>query len=86
MNSSLTAAFRDEFARLPQEIQALALKNFALWQANARHPSLQFKKTGPYWSVRVGQDYRALATLNAGTFRWFWIGPHAEYERLLRAP
>jgi hypothetical protein len=83
MNSSVSAAFRDALAELPAEVQALAVKNFALWQANPRHPSLQFKKIGDYWSVRVGQDHRALAKLEGETFRWFWIGAHKEYDRWL---
>jgi len=83
MNSSVSAAFRKALDELPLEIQELALKNFALWQTNPRHPSLQFKKVGAYWSVRIGQDYRALATLEGETFRWFWIGTHREYEKQL---
>ena len=83
MNSSVSAAFHEALAGLPAEIQELAFKNFALWQANPRHPSLQFKKVGTYWSVRIGQDNRALAILEGETFRWFWIGTHREYEKWL---
>ncbi len=83
MNSSVNAAFRESLAALPVEIQELAFKNFALWQSNPRHPSLQFKKVGAYWSVRIGQDYRALASLEGETLRWFWIGTHREYEKKL---
>ena len=50
---------------------------------NPRHPSLQFKKTGTVWSVRIGAGYRALAVLEESTLHWFWIGTHDEYERLL---
>ena len=82
MNSSVNAAFREALAGFARrEIQELAFKNFALWQTNPRHPSLQFKKVGAYWSVRIGRDYRALATLEGESFRWFWIGSHQEYER-----
>jgi len=39
------------------------------------------------WSVRVSLRYRALCrrTDDDGTtcYVWFWIGPHALYERLL---
>ena len=81
MNSSVSASFRKAFAELPPQIQDLALKNFVLWQRNPRHPSLQFKKTGRYWSVRVGEHYRALGELRGDTLRWFWIGAHEEYQR-----
>ena len=83
MNSSVKPSFRKAFAQLPLEIQTLAYKNFRLWRDNPRHPSLHFKKVGKYWSVRVGRDFRALARLEADTFSWFWIGTHAEYERIL---
>jgi len=48
-----------------------------------RHPSLQFKKVGPYWSARVGARHRALAAEASDGFVWFWIGTHAEYDKLL---
>ena len=68
---------------LPDEIQELADKNYALLRANAHHPSLHFKKVGEVWSVRVGLHYRALATLRDEGYVWFWIGTHAEYNRLI---
>ena len=46
--------------------------------------SLRFKKVGEIWSARVGDDYRALAQLRGETFYWFWIGPHDEYEQIIR--
>jgi len=50
---------------------------------NAAHPSLHFKKVGKVWSVRVGSDYRALATKIDGGFLWVWIGTHTEYDKLI---
>jgi hypothetical protein len=38
----------------------------------------------PIYSVRVGLDYRALGLRDGNTIIWFWIGPHAEYDTLLR--
>jgi hypothetical protein len=84
MKSSANARFWQAFAALPPEIQRLARKNFRLWKENPRHGSLHFKKVGPVWSVRVGDDFRALAQLRDGTFFWFWIGSHAEYDRLAK--
>jgi hypothetical protein len=49
-----------------------------------RHPSLHFKKVSHFWSVRVGLGYRALAVAHESDFVWFWIGTHAEYDKLLR--
>ena len=78
MNSSTTKSFRSRFLELPPEIRRLARKNFKLWLRDSRHPSLHFKKV----SARVGDNYRALAIVEGGKAKWFWIGPHDEYERL----
>jgi hypothetical protein len=37
-----------------------------------------------YYSVCVGLHYRALAGRLPDTWLWFWIGPHAEYDKLLQ--
>ena len=83
MNSSTTLRFRERYKALPAPIKAAAKKQFRLWRTNPRHPSLQFKKVGPFWSVRVTGDYRALSLLRQGGYYWFWIGSHAEYDQLL---
>jgi hypothetical protein len=53
------------------------------------HPSLQFKllhATLPLWSVRVTASYRAVGIrTKPDTIVWFFIGTHAEYERLLES-
>jgi hypothetical protein len=46
-------------------------------------PPLQFKKVGRFWSVRVGLRYRALAVGVDDGYLWFWIGSHADYDRLV---
>ena len=56
-----TDQFRHRRDALPQDIQEQADRAFALLKSNPKHPSLHFKKTGPFWSARVGQAYRALA-------------------------
>lgn len=75
--------FWKAYERLPQHIRDLADKNFALLKENPQHPSLHFKKTGKFWSVRVGLRYRALAIEIEDGFIWFWIGSHADYDALL---
>jgi hypothetical protein len=74
------AAYRN----LPEAVRNLADKNFALLKSEPRHPSLHFKKVGKLWSARVGLHYRALATEVDGDLVWFWIGSHAEYDRLIK--
>lgn len=35
------------------------------------------------WSVRVGAHYRALGYEDPDGIVWFWIGTHADYDRIL---
>ena len=75
--------FWDAYDVLPADIQDLADKNFALLKADPNHPSLRFRPVGPYWSARVGRRHRALAVERNGDYVWFWIGTHAEYDRMV---
>jgi hypothetical protein len=84
MKSSATVKFWSLYAELPDSVQELARKQFRLWMDDASHRSLQFKKVGLFWSVRVTEDFRALAYLKDGTYYWFWIGRHADYDRILK--
>lgn len=72
------------YEALPAEVRELADKNYELLKSDPRHPSLHFKKVGDFWSVRVGQQYRALAIEVDDGHLWFWIGTHAEYDQMLR--
>jgi hypothetical protein len=81
MKSSTSATFRKQFAGLDPEVQRLARKQFRLWLDDHWHPSLHFKRVGPYWSARVDRDYRALGIENDGKIVWFYIGRHDGYER-----
>ena len=83
MRHFTTPRFWKGYEALPAEIQELADKNYALLQSNPHHPSLHFRKIGEVWSVRVGMHYRAVAEERQEGLVWFWIGPHAEYDRLL---
>ena len=78
--------FWNLFDALPLELQTLAVKNYRLLRANPRHPSLHFKQVNSeLWSARVGIAHCALAYKIEDGLRWFWIGPHDEYERLIRS-
>jgi hypothetical protein len=79
-----TETFWKHYQRLPTTIQRLADKNFALLEQDARHPSLQLKKVGEGWSARVGRDFRALALESDDGLIWIWIGPHDQYDKLLK--
>ena len=84
MKHVASRAFWDAYGKLPEQIRLLADKNYALLKENPQHPSLQFKKVGRFWSVRVGLRYRALAVETDGYLVWFWIGSHADYDALIR--
>jgi mRNA-degrading endonuclease RelE of RelBE toxin-antitoxin system len=84
MNHYATPDFWRSYRQLPPEIQRTADKNFRLLAENPHHPSLHFKKIGDdLWSVRIGRRYRALATVESNAYVWFWIGTHAEYDKLV---
>ncbi len=78
-----SSSFWYYYEYLSIELKNLADKNFKLLKDNPHHPSLQFKKTGKVWSVRVGSNHRAVAAQIEGGFLWFWIGSHAEYDKLI---
>jgi len=87
MTSQLTEDFVASFRRLPRRIQDLARKNYRLWKRDPAHPSLDFKQVSrrsPIFSVRVGIGWRAVGVKREDTMIWFWIGSHAEYDKLLR--
>ncbi|MEW6713321.1 MAG: hypothetical protein AB1403_26105 [Candidatus Riflebacteria bacterium] len=86
MNHRTLPRFWQHYQQLPKEVQQLADKNFDLLKSDPHHPSLHFKKVDDgrkLWSVRVGLQYRALGREKPDGIVWFWIGTHAEYNKLL---
>jgi hypothetical protein len=84
MKSRATTQFWKHYGALPPYIRGQAQKQFRLWLSDARHPSVRFKKIRSYWSARVTDDYRVLGVMVEDTVVWFWIGSHAEYERIIK--
>ncbi|MGF2412171.1 ParE family toxin-like protein [Ferruginibacter sp.] len=76
-------SFWECYDKLPAEIKEHADKNYSLLKENPNHPSLHFKKIEKYYSVRVSLRYRALGIEAEEGIVWFWIGSHAEYDKLL---
>jgi len=87
MKSKRTREFRLLYDDLPSSIQRQADKTYLQFHHNRNHMSLHFKPVGgdPVWySVRVGFSYRAVCIIaDVGTYVWFWIGSHADYDKLL---
>ena len=80
MRSHALRSFWRSYEQLPPHVQKLADKNFALFKANPRHPSLGFRKKGGVYTVEIGRSYRALARERKGHYYWFWIGTHEDYN------
>lgn len=86
MKSRTTAQFRKAFAGLPEQVQEQTREAYRQFKQDLGHPSLRFKKVHPelpIYSVRIGKSYRAVGQLDGDTVIWFWVGSHAEYDRLL---
>ena len=87
MNSHTTDKFRKAFAELPANVQKQARQAYRLFIENPYHPSLHFKPihpTRPIYSVRIRLDYRAVGVRDGDDIIWYWVGSHAEYDKLIR--
>lgn len=83
MRHRATPDFWYHYRQLPKDIQQLANHCYELLKQDPRYPSLHFKKVGRFWTIRIGIHYRAIAVQDGKDITWFWIGPHAEYDKLL---
>lgn len=86
MISHTTKDFWECFNYLPQDIQKQAEKAYKIWNNNPFYPSLYFRQIHqiePIFSVRITLGFRALGLKEKDTITWFWIGSHAEYNRLI---
>lgn len=87
MKSRLTEEFVARFADLPEAVQQQTRKSCRLWCDDPSHPGLHFKlihRREQLYSVRIGLGWRALGLKEGDTVTWFWIGSHADYDRLLK--
>ena len=84
LESNASPEFWRLYNFLPADIRLQADKQFKLFMANPDHPSLHLKRAGAFWTARVSRGYRAVARRQGDRFFWFWIGPHGEYDRLLK--
>jgi hypothetical protein len=74
------------FSGLPPEVQREAKNAYRLFRDNPSYPGLQFKKLEGHdnvYSARIGLNYRALAVMQDERVVWYWIGSHADYDRLV---
>jgi hypothetical protein len=86
MKSHTTKRFRKAFGGLPRQIQRQAREAYKLFKQNPYHPGVRFKRVHPtslIYSARISIDYRAVGVLDGDESIWFWIGPHADYDKLI---
>jgi hypothetical protein len=76
-------SFWQKYNALDTDIRELADKSFEMLKKDPQYPSLHLKKTGRFWSVRVGLHHRALSVEIPDGLLWFWIGDHNTYDRLV---
>lgn len=88
MKSSTRQSFWRHYWKLPKDVRSQARRLHRMFLKDPSHPSLAFKlikpTNPPLYSVRLTLNYRALGLLRGDTVTWIWIGPHDEYERLIK--
>jgi hypothetical protein len=86
VKSVTTDRFRKAYRNLPPHVKRQARRAYAAFKSNPSHQGLQLKQVHPtelIFSARVSLGYRALAVREDDTWIWFWIGSHADYDRLI---
>jgi hypothetical protein len=88
VNSIATRSFWTLYRDLPDKVRAQAREAYALFRDNPGHPSLSFERLRSEpesWSVRITRNYRAVGRKHEDTMIWYWIGSHAEFDRVFPA-
>ena len=87
MTSRTTKRFRKLLANLPPHVQKQAREAYVTWTRDPWHASLQFKQIHaqrPIFSARIGLDWRAVCIRSEDTVIWYFIGSHADYDKLIK--
>ncbi len=80
-------SFLKLYRALPERVRQQTRQAYQLFQKDPRHPSLHFKSVHPIrpiFSARVTSDYRVVGVFEGDDIYWFWVGPHADYDLLLK--
>jgi len=83
-----TEEYHELFAKLPPDVQKQARKANRLFEEDPYYPSLHFKcvnKEKSWYSVRVNKSYRVIGKKEGDTVIWFFIGTHADYDRIWKS-
>ena len=76
-------SFWEQYRNLPTSVQELADKSFEILKTNKSSVAALEKGRQVLWSVRVGRRHRALGVEIEEGLVWFWIGTHADYDKLV---
>ncbi len=85
MKSVAAADFWKCYHRLPALVRRRADKTYVIFRRNPLHLSLHFKALAAppnHDSVRINEQYRAVALRDGDTLVWFWIGTHNQFDKL----
>ncbi len=83
MKHFASPSFWSAYEALPSAVRVLADKNFEFLKADPKHPALHINHVGLYWSTRFGLHYGAFDVEAEDGLVWFWIGSHADYDKLV---
>jgi len=86
VKSRIAAQFCKAFSELPNQVQEQTREAYHQFKQDPWHPSLRFKQVHPelpIYSVRISRSYRAVDQRDEDTVIWFWVGSHADYDKLL---
>ena len=81
--------FREQFAKLPKEVQDAVRASCVLFDRDPsikslRHHRLKETRKGKHapdsFSVAPTMQHRAIYVVENGINVWYWIGTHAEYD------
>ena len=85
MTSQGTPEFWASYRALPPKIKQAARRAYQKFLDNPAHPGLHLERlrsNRQAWSVRVNQNYRAVALRFEGdAWLWIWIGNHETFDR-----
>ena len=86
MKSKINEDFLQSYRKLPTQVRQQARKAYGLFQQNPHHPSLNFKSihpNQPFYSARISRGYRTVGIQDDDVIIWFWIGSHADYDKII---
>lgn len=87
MNSKTTERFWKCYAGIPSAVRKHTKDAYKQFVKDPYYPSLHFKQihsTRPIFSVRITINYRAIGIIQGEDIIWFWVGSHAEYNKILK--